>query len=41
LAASLLPYLPATLQKRTVPPLGDSASGALLMIRQYLEEQPA
>jgi glucosamine kinase len=41
LAASLLPYLPAALQQRTVPPLGDSASGALLMIRQYLEEQPA
>jgi glucosamine kinase len=41
LATSLRPYLPATLQKRTVSPLGDSASGALLMIRQYVEEQPA
>lgn len=41
LATSLRPYLPATLQKRTVPPWGDAASGALLMIQHYLEEQPA
>ncbi|HWZ49789.1 MAG TPA: BadF/BadG/BcrA/BcrD ATPase family protein, partial [Herbaspirillum sp.] len=41
LATSLRPYLPATLQKRTVPPWGDAASGALLMIQRHLEKQPA
>lgn len=34
----LRPYLPAGLQARTVPPQGDSASGALRMIEQHLKK---
>ncbi|KQQ45333.1 ATPase [Duganella sp. Leaf126] len=40
LAAPLHPYLPPALQARVVAPRGDSAAGALRLIRQHLDEAP-
>jgi len=38
LGEALLPWLPADTRARCVPPQGDSAAGALRMIRQRLQE---
>ncbi|WP_234030435.1 BadF/BadG/BcrA/BcrD ATPase family protein [Undibacterium sp. 14-3-2] len=36
LAAALMPFLPDTLRQRVRAPLGDSASGALILLQQHL-----
>lgn len=41
LAAPLRPYLPAALQARLTPARGDSAAGALRLIRERLQHSPA
>jgi len=40
LGEPMRPYLPAALLARIVPPHGDSAAGALRLIRQHLSQQP-
>lgn len=41
LAAPLLPWLPEALRRRLRAPLGDSADGALILLRRHLEDTGA